>query len=166
MLQNNNSYPRPKGVRGAVAWGVFAALAVAALVGLGVFLARPPVPAATGDIGTVEVYGQTPDGPKKLPADRRVSLPRPQDLAFQFTSEGTGPRWLRIELDTGGDVSVLYEEQVTAPAFKDSLGYTFRMSEEAPDEVTVIVTLEAPHAMSRVERYPLRLIGADSPFWE
>ncbi len=149
-----------------VAWGVFAALAVAALVALGVWLARPPVPAATGDIGTVEVFGQTPDGPKKLPEDRRVSLPRPQDIAFQFTAEGTGPRWLRIEIDTGGDVQVLWEELVTAPAYKDALGYTFRMGEEAPDEVTMIVTLEAPHAMSRVARYPLRLIGADSPFWE
>lgn len=153
-------------MRGPVAWGVFAALAVAALVALGFGLAQPPVPAATGDIGTVEVYGQTPQGPRKLPADRRVSLPRPQDIAFQFTAEGTGPRWLRIEIDVGGDIQVLWEEKVNAPAFKDSLGYTFRMGEEAPDEVTVIVTLEAPHAASRTERYPVRLIGAESPFWE
>lgn len=148
---------------------------VGALSALGVFVlglvvwrlaATPDLPAGTGDIGTVEVYGQTPKGPQKLPADRQVSLPRPQDFAFQFTAEGTGPRWIRIALESRGEVSVLYEEVHEAPAFKDSLGFTFRMSEEAPDEATMIVTLEAPHAMTREARYPVRLIGADSPFWE
>ncbi len=147
--------------------GVLLALGVAALVAVyAVVSGAEPTAVGTGDIGTLDVYGQTKQGPAKLPKDRRVTLPRPQDFAFQFTGEGTGPRIIRIEVEALGEVSVAYEEIHQAPKFKDSLGYTMHLSEDAPDEITIVVTLEAPHAMSRVSRHPVRLVGAESPFWE
>lgn len=154
-------------MRGPVIAGAVAALGCAGLAVTVLVLTRDDrTEVGTGDIGTIEVYGQTKKGPAKLPQDRRVPLPRPQDFAFQFTAEGTGPRFVRIEIETDGEVSVMYEDRHYAPQFKDSLGYTMRLSETAPDELTIVVTLEAPHAASRVARYPVRLIGADSPFWE
>ena len=111
------------------------------------------------------VFAQMPSGPVRLPPSRTVRLPRPQDFAFRFVAQGTGPRFLRIELEARGRRTVVFEEQVSTPA-DEYLDYVLRLDESAPDEAVLTVVVEAPHMMSAISDFPLRLVGASRPFWE
>jgi len=122
-------------------------------------------PEGTGDVGMLQVFAQLPKGPQRLPPSRAVSLPRPQDFAFRFIAEGTGPRWVRIELEQRGTRAVMFEEQLATPADR-YLDYTLRLDESAADEVTLTVVVEAPHMMRAVSDFPIRLVGAERRFWE
>jgi hypothetical protein len=117
-------------------------------------------------VGEVTVFGQIPSGPVPLPPDRLRRLPRPQDFAFQFSSTGQGPRYIRIELEAEGRSSVVFEDRFGAPAEKEALEYVLRLDDDDPDRVALIVTLEAPHATSVVQRYPIELVGPERRFWE
>ena len=143
-------------------------LVVGLLTGGAVYLLvrTDPPPEGSGEVGEVTVFGQIPSGPVPLPPERLRRLPRPQDFAFQFTSAGRGPRYIRIELETEGTHAVVFEERFGAPREKDSLEYVLRLGNEDPDRVTLIVTVEAPHAMSVIRRYPIELAGPERPFWE
>jgi hypothetical protein len=143
-------------------------LAVGLLAGgVAYLLARTdPPPEGSGEVGEVTVFAQIPSGPVPLQPDRLRRLPRPQDFAFQFSSAGRGPRYIRIELEAGGLASTVFEERFGAPSQKDSLEYVLRLGDDDPDQVALIVTVEAPHAMSVVERYPIELVGPERPFWE
>lgn len=125
----------------------------------------PKRPAGTGDVGVLEVYAQVPEGPRRLPPSRRVRLLRPQDFAFRFRADGTGPRWVRIELEQRGVRTVLLEEQMATPS-DQYLDYTLRLDERAADEVTLTVVVQAPHMLSAVSDFPILLVGAERPFWE
>jgi hypothetical protein len=152
--------------RGAWTW---AGLLVAGLAGAGLLVAQatsaPSRPVATGDVGVLKVYAQLPSGPVRLPPGRHVRLPRPQDFAFYLEVEGTGPRFVRIEVEAAGTRSVMFEERVEAPRH-EYLGYTLRLGEGVPDDVMLTVVVEAPHMMSAVSDFPLRLAGGETRFWE
>ena len=127
---------------------------------------RSSRPAASGETGVLWVFAQTSKGPVRLRPGVGGAFPRPQDLAFQFSVDGTGPRFVRIELEAAHQRSVIYEEQHWAPAERDSLPVVLRLDERYPDEVEVTVVVEAPHRMNAVSRFPLRLLGANTRFWE
>jgi hypothetical protein len=143
-----------------LAFGVIAA-------GAAILLIRTePPPEGSGEVGEVTVFGQISSGPVPLPVERLRRLPRPQDFAFQFSSTGKGPRYIRIEVETEASTSVVFEERFGAPAEKEPLELMLRLGDEISDRVTLIVTVEAPHAMSVVRRYPIELVGPERPFWE
>lgn len=152
--------PRPL-ILGLLITGL-AALAAAAWL-LNVRSGRPP---ATGDVGQLEAFAQLADGPTRLWPDRLRRLPRPQALAFRWTVDGTGPRLLRVEVQTGDERFTAYERMHHAPADNASLDYVLRFDEGAPDRVDVWVTVEAPHASAITSRFPLHLIGPSHRFWE
>ncbi len=123
-------------------------------------------PHATGDIGFLLVYGQMAEGPTALQPDRLRRLPRPQDFAFQFVAGGSGPRLIRLEIEEGVQRTVMFEERVYAPATMEALDYVMHLDEKAPDNFVLVVTVEAPHAVSAVSRYPVQLEGKDRRFWD
>ncbi len=141
-----------------------AVVSLAALVAAVLFVMRPRATESTGEVGRVIVYGQLPIGPVALTPGRRQRLPRPQDLAFHVQVQGTGPRFVRLELEAGGERTVLFEERLVAP-HDDYLDYTMRLDEAAPDEATLVVVVEAPERASAVVRYPLALVGRNTRFW-
>jgi hypothetical protein len=114
-------------------------------------------PAATGDVGSVAVYAQFPSGPVRLQPGRRRIVPRPQDIAFQVTAAGTGPRIVRIEMIAGARRTVMHEEKLEAPMDRESLGYVLRLGDDAPDEVELAIVIEAPHTIGYEAKYPLVL---------
>lgn len=123
-------------------------------------------PQGSGDVGVLRVYAQRADGPARLPPSRLVRLQRPQDFTFRLMVEGSGPRWVRVALEVEPDPpTVLFEEQFQAP-HDGYLDYVLRLSEGDPDRATLVVTVEAPHMMSAVSRFPVVLQGGDTPFWE
>ncbi len=127
---------------------------------------RPLRPSATGDVGQLETYAQLAEGPTRLWPDRLRHLPRPQALAFWWTVDGTGPRVLRVEVETGAERFTAYERVHDAPAEGDALDYILRLDERFPDRVDVWVTIEAPHASAVTSRFPLHLVGPSHRFWE
>jgi hypothetical protein len=136
-------------------------------LGLVAILGCPKAPPrGEGEVGEVTVFGQIPSGPVALPPERERRLPRPQDFAFHFESKGKGPRYIRIELEADGRTSTLYEDRFGTPYEKNSLEYVLRLGNDDPDRVTLIVTVEAPHASSVVHRYPVELVGPERRFWE
>lgn len=123
-----------------------------------------PRPAASGDVGFLGVYAQSPGGPVRLQPQRRVRLRRPQDIAFELDAEGTGPRQVRIELRSpDGRHDVVYEAAASTPARSLALDYVLHLDDRFPDELTLLVTVEAPHAMPYTSRYELLLEGASEP---
>jgi hypothetical protein len=122
-------------------------------------------PEAEGEVGTLTVNAQLPDRLLELAPQSVVRLPRPQDLAFQFTAAGSGPRRIRIEEEDGdGRRTVLHEQNVKAPADHESLGFLVRLDQSTSDTLKLIVTVEAPHAQAVVSKYGLRLYGSgDTP---
>lgn len=120
-----------------------------------------PLPEATGDAGSVLVYAQLAQGPTQLLPDRPAHLPRPQDLAFQWTVRGTGPRNIRIDLESETSRLAGHQVRIEAPGELEPLEYVLHLDQSVPDELTLIVTIESPHTRALVTRYPL-LLGAPS----
>ena len=139
-----------------------AALATAAVV----LTNRADRPAGTGDIGVLEVYGQLPNGPSRLWPDRARTLARPQDVAFRLSVDGTGPRLVRIEVDTASERFIAYEQFHYAPTRNESLDFVLQLGETVPDQLDLLVTLEAPHTTAIVSRFPIVLSGPNRRFWE
>ncbi len=123
-------------------------------------------PLGSGEVGELTVYGQIPFGPVPLLPNESRRLPRPQDFAFELNSAGHGPRYVRIELEAKGLSSVVFEDRFGAPAEKESLEFVLRVGDDYPDDIELVTTIEAPHAASVVERYPIVLVGPERPFWE
>ena len=123
-------------------------------------------PSATGDVGRLEAYGQLPDGPVRLWPNRPRVLPRPQHLAFRFTAQGTGPRTIRIEVDTSVERITAYEQRHRTPAEGVPLDYVLKLGEQTPDHIDVWITIEAPHTSAVSSRFPVVLRGAKHRFWE
>ncbi len=152
--------------RTQIAWAALTSVALAAAAVLA--LSGPsaePRPEGTGDVGVLAVYAQVPAGPRRLPPGRLVRLQRPQDFAFRFQAEGTGPRWVRVELETEGRRVVLHEEKRSTPS-DEYIDFVLRLDEAHPDDVTLTVVVEAPHMMRAVSDFPIRLTGANTRFWE
>jgi hypothetical protein len=148
--------------------GTLTGLGLAGLIGLITLWSQGPAekPAADGELGVVRVWGQGPRGPIYLRPNLPVVLPRPQALVFQLHVEkGTGPRVVRIELESNGETSTLFEEALTAPIV-DTLEVLPKLEESAPDRLRVIVTIEAPHLSSVSVDYPIQLSGAETRFWD
>lgn len=118
-------------------------------------------PEAAGHVGSITVYAQRPEGPFKIQPGRVATLRRPQDLSFQWTVEGTGPRVLRIELEIAGKTTVMHEERIEAPANQLPLDYVLHVTDLMPDELDLVIVLEAPHSVGYESRYPLRVTGTD-----
>lgn len=118
-------------------------------------------PEASGDVGSITVYAQRPEGPFRLQPGKTRALKRPQDLSFQWTVNGTGPRELRIELTAGNETTVMHEERLSAPADQFPLEYVLHIDDRIPDQVEISVVLEAPHAVGYESRYPLVVSGSD-----
>lgn len=125
-----------------------------------------PRPEGSGQVGILAVYAQTPYGPVRLRPRQPVRLYRPQDFVFLFQAEGTGPRYLRLEIEAGDRHWVQFEEKVETPFAPEYLGPRLRMGEEWPDEVLLRAVVEAPHMMSAISEFPILLIGKSTPFWE
>ena len=147
----------PKSVTSAILAGIGAAALIA-----GVLVAKsnafgPPRPDASGDVGVLAIYAQTAFGPVRLVAGERRELTRPQDFAFQFTCEGTGPRVVRIEMKTDGEPEILNEVKMNCPANMESLGYVLKLDDKAPNDVELSTIVEAPHDHLRVHRFPITL---------
>jgi hypothetical protein len=117
-------------------------------------------PAASGEVGVVAVYGRVDQGLLRLPPSTVTRLPRPQDLSFQLTADGTGPRVIKIEMETDVSRTLMVEERAFAPAKGDTLEYLLHLDQTAPDAFRLIVTVEAPHAMAASLRYGVRLTGS------
>ena len=145
---------------------LFVAGLLALLVAGFVIVERDRRPAASGAVGVVEIYGQRKDGPIRVWPDRPVALPRPQHFAFRFSAEGTGPRLVRIEVETSSRRYVAYERFHYAPASNESLEYVLQLAEETEDEVELSTTIETPHARAVTSRFPVRLTGSRRRFWE
>jgi hypothetical protein len=122
-------------------------------------------PAASGEVGWVTVYAQLSGGPVPLQPERRRDLPRRQDLAFQLTAKGTGPRIVRIEIEDTKTArrTVMDDERIETPAEGESLDYVLTLDDSAPDDLILDVTLEAPHTRGYTSHYPIHLIGASPP---
>ncbi len=150
-----------------IGWALLAALGIAGAVAAASFALQQSLPRdeGTGDVGVLEVYAQVSAGPVRIYPGRTIRLPRPQHFAFRFTSAGTGPRFVRVEVEGDGVRTVMHEEKLQAP-FDDYLGYVLELSETFPDQVMVTVVVESPHMMSAVSDFPLLLAGASRPFWE
>lgn len=117
-------------------------------------------PEATGEVGRFIVYGQLSEGPTPLQPGRIRALPRPQDFAFAWSARGTGPRHIRIEVEREGERTVLHEADLSAPTEAEPLDYVLSLGDDAPDDLVVIVAVEAPHAMGYLARYPVKLVGS------
>lgn len=129
-------------------------------------LQRTQRPAATGDLGVVKLYVQTAKGPLPLKPGYRPVLPRPQDIVFEVEVDGSGPRWVRVETESATGRVVHHEIALQAPYPRDYLEYVLHLSETAPDQLKVLVTVEAPHVMPVTSEFPLQLQGGDTTFWE
>lgn len=116
-------------------------------------------PDATGDAGIVLVYGQTPAGPVRLVPGEVRTLTRPQDLAFQFSCDGTGPRVIRIEVAYDEVRDLMHEDKLRGPAEMEALEYLLRLDDRAPNELTIITTIESPHDRPRVLEHRIKLTG-------
>lgn len=142
--------------------GSLVGVGVAGLVALVALWSSPgPPPAPSdGELGSIRLYGQTEAGPMGLVPNRpELDLARPQTLVFQFFSKGSGPREVRIELETDQGRSVLYDEILTAP-FQDTI-HMEKFREADPDHLKVLVTIEAAHLPVLHTEYLIRLVGAD-----
>lgn len=139
-----------------------AGLAATVIIGRAYLTAPETHAQGSGDPGFVAVYAQLPAGPVRLEVGVPRRLPRPQDLAFQWSAEGTGPRLIRIELMAeAGSVLLTHEERVMAPMTLDSLGWVLHLGDEYPDQLELVVTISAPHTGPRILKYPFQL-GAHS----
>lgn len=116
-------------------------------------------PAASGEVGRVVVYGQTPSGPVELRPSGLLRLPRPQELVFWFQVQGTGPRDVRIEVVMGARRQPLYEARIRAPVEGDYLDVSLPLDERVPDRLQVDVVIEPPHAMNLTTSYEIVLEG-------
>jgi len=149
----------PKSFTSAILAGIGAAAVVGVVLIVKSNAFGPARPEASGDIGVLAVYAQTAFGPVRLVAGERRELTRPQDFAFQFTCEGTGPRVVRIERKTEeeGEPDILHEEKMVCPANMESLGYVLKLGDESPNDVEISTFVEAPHDHLRVHRFPITL---------
>jgi hypothetical protein len=118
-------------------------------------------PQGSGDVGSITVYAQRPEGPFRLQPGRARELKRPQDLSFQWTVNGTGPRVIRVEIVREGRTTVMHEETLAAPADKEPLQYVLHLDDRLGDAIEVVVILEAPHSAGYESRYPLTITGSD-----
>ncbi|MFO0728384.1 MAG: hypothetical protein U1E65_31705 [Myxococcota bacterium] len=153
--------------RGAIGGAllVLAGLVALVIVGKNTFQGPTSKAEGSGDVGFVTVYAQLARGPVRLEPKQDRVVPRPQDLAFQWTAEGTGPRNIHIEVRTVGpepEVLAAHDERVFAPMKLDSLGWVVHLGDAQPDHLEVVVTISAPHTASRTIRYPFTL-GAHDP---
>lgn len=121
-----------------------------------------PRPEATGEVGFLAAYAQTPAGPVQLRHGERRDLARPQDIAFQWTARGTGPRLVRIQLEAEGRSDTVFERRMQ-PSVAENLEYVLKLGEDVPSEITIVATIEAPHDRAVVLEYPLRLVAAKAP---
>ncbi len=117
-------------------------------------------------MGRVEVFAQLPGGPALLSPGRRRRLPRPQDIAFRFSVGGSGPRFIRIEVVTSDQRHPMYEAFHYAPTKNEALDYVLELGDHAPDQVEIVVTVDAPHTASITSRFPIELEGPARRFWE
>jgi hypothetical protein len=111
----------------------------------------------------LSVYAQLPEGFLWLTPAAVSRVPRPQDLAFQLTSKGSGPRTVRVEMELEGKRTTLAEETVMTPADAATLGYLLHLDQSSPDSFVLIATLESPHAQAITFKYGVRLVGAGDP---
>lgn len=150
-----------------IGWAVLAAIGLAGLAA-GVFAALPVLPPralGAGDVGVLKVFAQVPSGPVRIRPGRGIRLLRPQHFAFHFESAGTGPRFVRVEVEHNGLRTVMHEQKLEAP-INEYLRYVLELGETFPDEVMLTVVVESPHMMSAVSDFPVHLVGAATPYWE
>lgn len=144
--------------------GTLTGVGIAGLVVLVALWSSPPPaegPASDGPLGSVRLYVQGERGPWGLVPNRpEVDVSRPQTFVFQFFSDGTGPRDVRIELETDQGTRVLYDDVLTAP-FADMI-HMEKFGEADPDHLKVLVSVEADHSPVLHTEYRIRLVGADA----
>jgi len=114
-------------------------------------------PRAAGAVGSLHVYGQNPAGPVRLIPGRVWQLPRPQNLAFELQVEGSGPRSIHIELEAGSKRWRMHNERIQAPKTNWYLEYIMTLDQNVPNNCTVIVRMDAPHAQAVESRFLIQL---------
>jgi hypothetical protein len=123
-------------------------------------------PDSSGAVGTVQVFGQTPDGPVPLAPGGRVDLRRPQHLAFALRGAGPGPRDVLISLQHGAARQPVYDGRWEGGVEETYLDFVLRLDERTPDEVQLWTQVDAPHAAPIRARYRIRLKGASQEVGE
>ena len=123
-------------------------------------------PVASGGVGELVVYAQTVEGPVALKRGRTSVMPRPQAIAFQFSVAGTGPRLVRIDIESKGAIRTFHEVRFEAPVDHEALGTTLQLDESHPDHLVLLVSVEAPHSSPKRRRYPIELATASYRFWD
>ena len=118
-------------------------------------------PEASGAIGEVRVYGQNESGGFRIFPSRLAVLKRPQHLAFELHVEGHGPRSIYIELEAGGKKWRMFNKRIQAPKTNWYLEYVMDLDDNVPDNIAVIVRVDAPHARFVQSIFPIRLLRAD-----
>jgi hypothetical protein len=139
------------GLTGALAWYAYDKSA----------LGMVDRPEASGAIGAVRVYGQNAAGGFRIFPGRLAVLKRPQHLAFELHVEGRGPRSIYIELDVGLKKWRMFNKRIQAPKTNWYLEYVMDLDDNVPDNIAVIVRVDAPHARAIESTFPIRLLRAD-----
>ena len=102
-------------------------------------------PRASGELGILRAYGLEDDQLVGLSPRKLNVLGRPQRLAFQFTAEGTGPRFVRITLVTPVNRWVMHQQRIETPCDPCNLDNMLDVDEDYGDHLSLLLTVEAPH---------------------
>lgn len=116
-------------------------------------------PKATGELGVVHAFAQLPErGPVLLRVGTETLVPSPQSISFQWSVEGTGPRFIRVATQEGDTVTVQFEMELQAPAHQENLERLLEIHDGWPHQFDLLITVEAPHAAAVTARFPIRRV--------
>lgn len=145
----------------ATVFGVVVALGAAGLVQLRQREQARMVerPAATGELGVIHAFAQLPErGPVLLRVGAEQLIPSPQSISFQWSVEGTGPRYVRVVTEDERGATVQFELSLTAPAAMENLPRLLEIDDAWPHRFDILITVEAPHAAAVTARFPIRRV--------
>lgn len=116
-------------------------------------------PAATGELGVVHAFAQLPGrGPVLLRVGAETLIPSPQSISFQWSVDGTGPRYVRVVTEDERGASVQFELSLTAPAAQENLPRLLEIDDAWPHRFDLLITVESPHAAAVTARFPIRRV--------
>lgn len=116
-------------------------------------------PFAAGELGVVHAFAQLPGrGPVLLRVGTETLIPSPQSISFQWSVEGTGPRYIRVSTEDERGASVQFELTLAAPAQQENLPRLLEIDDAWPHRFDILITVEAPHAAAVTARFPIRRV--------
>ena len=154
---------RDQQLAAATVLGVVVALVAAGLFQRGLrqeagIVERPP---ATGELGVIHAFAQLPErGPVLLRVGAETLVPSPQSISFQWSVEGTGPRYIRVASEEAGVTTIHFEMELSAPAKMENLPRLLEIGDGWAHRFDLLITVEAPHAAAVTARFPIRRVPA------